>query len=60
MKANERHVAIGGLMRCCTQSIAENETETEVGSVMTCKWCSGGMCVEGDGVWHWDHPKDSL
>ena len=57
MKANERRVAIGGLMRCCLRSIADSEEETEVGSTMVCRWCTAGaMRVEEDGVWHWDHP----
>ena len=53
LPANERSIAIGGLMRCCTQTIRDSETYTVPGDTMDCPHCSSTMLVRPDGVWEW-------
>lgn len=60
----ETFVNPGGLMRCCTATLADTDPEREVndGDVITCVYCSrlreslpsstGRMVLE-DGVWRW-------
>lgn len=57
--ANERRVNRAGLMRCCLQSVAENDELTVVGSVMDCKYepaDNGQLIVDAGGVWVWNRP----
>lgn len=52
--ANERlPVRIGGLMRCCTGTLAEYGGPEDEGTVLPCKWCSSSMIVR-DGAWEWN------
>lgn len=49
--ANERLVRQGGMMRCCTGTLAESKDMTAVGDTMDCRYCSGKMKVAEDGIW---------
>lgn len=60
--ANARLVRQGGLMRCCTATIAETEDSTEVGDMLDCKYEPVGnknLIVADDGVWEWNRPGAS-
>lgn len=52
-----REVRIGGLMRCCLETLSQYqkaEGVEEIGQVLHCKWCKDGeMIVAPDGVWEW-------
>lgn len=54
-RANERRIRIGGLMRCCLQTISECTAIVGPGSVLSCRFCSDSMRVARDGVWEWNH-----
>ncbi len=58
MKANERYLRQGGLMRCCIATLAETAYETEVGDVLSCRYENDpdnqNMVVAADGVWEWN------
>jgi hypothetical protein len=58
-EANLRRVRQGGLMRCCLSTICESIADTQVGSVLSCKYESDPnneqMIVAADGVWEWNH-----
>jgi hypothetical protein len=47
-------VRIGGLMRCCIESLSDAPAEPNEGDTFRCKWCSdeAGM-VFRDGAWQW-------
>ena len=49
-------VYIGGLMRCCTQTlneVREEKTDTpQEGDEIPCAYCKSSMIWKGDG-WHW-------
>ena len=53
MRANERDVYLGGLMRCCTTALATTHTDTELGDRLACKYCGSEMYVAPDGNWMW-------
>jgi hypothetical protein len=53
MRTNDRRVNTGGLMRCCLETIATTEAETDVDSVLDCRYCSSQMKVGEDELWHW-------
>lgn len=48
---------IGGLLRCCTQSLAdamaEATEEPKEGDHVDCKWCKGEGMRFRDGAWEW-------
>lgn len=56
----DRKVYPGGLMRCCLQSLYEDdETPNEEGETIQCKYTADplhNMIFRGDG-WHWTHPE---
>jgi hypothetical protein len=48
----------GGLMRCCTATLAEHIEvggPVAVGDILPCKHCSSSMRIAADGVWEWNH-----
>lgn len=57
---SEAHkVRPGGLMRCCIETVSDQETahagEAKEGDRLTCKYgCGGGQMVLRDGAWEWD------
>jgi hypothetical protein len=53
IKANDRRVHIGGLLRCCTYTLRENAALVEVGDSLSCTYCHGLMTVGTDGAWFW-------
>lgn len=66
MKANETRLAIGGLMRCCTESLSEHllkeagfTGEVKVGTVVQCRHSDDPvhrMKLDEEGVWRWHPP----
>lgn len=57
--ANERRVRVGGLMRCCLQTLALSEEPSSIGTVLDCQYEKPGnatMVVAADGIWEWNHP----
>jgi hypothetical protein len=63
MKASYR-TRIGGLMRCCLQSLDDHMVAIKVppreGDTVKCKWCDDehGM-VFTHGAWQWAKPDES-
>lgn len=51
--ANERSIHIGGLMRCCIQTIRESEEPTTIGDTLRCRYGATVMQVSPDGNWRW-------
>lgn len=47
----------GGLMRCCTNTIAEHDGPEDEGTVLPCKRCPETMVVR-DGAWEWNQVDD--
>lgn len=47
-------IRIGGLLRCCILSIHEHEYQGVEGSVLQCKYCTGGSMIFHDGAWEWN------
>jgi hypothetical protein len=47
-------VRIGGLMRCCLETIREYDKPGVEGDIVNCKYCSSSMRFR-DGVWEWNH-----
>ena len=52
----------GGLMRCCTQTLADvMEVATEQpkeGDVLRCNYCKRDNMIFRDGAWEWNRPHD--
>ncbi len=57
--ANERRIRIGGLMRCCIETIRTTDIRTDIGEVLQCKFTDDPddpghrLIVADDGVWEW-------
>ena len=49
---------IGGLVRCCIQSLWDTEFEQapKDGDTVKCNYCPEKMIFH-DGAWEWDHPE---
>ena len=56
MKGNECGVYIGGLFRCCIQSISEDEKQRKPGDILVCKYCKKGEMILGEDM-HWKWKK---
>lgn len=50
-------IRIGGLMRCCTQTIRERDKPGTEGEKQPCRWCSSGARFR-DGAWEWNWRAD--
>lgn len=46
-------IRIGGLMRCCTETIRAYEGPQDEGTVLACRYCSETSIVR-DGAWEWN------
>jgi hypothetical protein len=46
-------IRIGGLMRCCIETIRVREQSGVEGEVQPCKWCSSSTRFVG-GAWEWN------
>jgi hypothetical protein len=54
---NDPIIAIGGLFRCCIESIKIRARDDMTdGTRLTCPHCSESS-IKHDGVWSWDHPE---
>lgn len=53
-EAMTKPIRIGGLMRCCIESLNDAPAEPAEGETFRCKWChdEAGM-VFRDGAWQW-------
>ena len=50
---SEQRVRLGGLMRCCIESITgENSASPAEGDTLQCGWCSSEVRFR-DGAWEW-------
>lgn len=62
MKGNDLTVFIGGLMRCCTETIRLDEEETVAGDSRKCRWCASfHTAIEHPTYglsWQWDRALD--
>ena len=51
-------IAVGGLMRCCTETLRSHLNETNDknphGTVVHCNWCREAMRLGDDDVWQWE------
>lgn len=60
----EARIRIGGLMRCCIETINEKmeaaTTAPSEGDTLSCKYHddNGGMIFR-DGAWEWNRPEES-
>jgi hypothetical protein len=48
---------LGGLMRCCAQTLIEYQGEEKEGTVISCTWCSSKLVVR-DGAWEWQREEE--
>jgi hypothetical protein len=44
---------LGGVMRCCIETLDTTEVEEKEGDVLPCKYCRSRLIVR-DGAWEWD------
>lgn len=50
---NEWPVRIGGLMRCCTETLRVSAEWAKEGQVVACLYCPDSMRLR-DGAWEWN------
>lgn len=50
------HVRLGGLMRCCTETLSERTTPGTDGEIQPCKYCTQSTIFR-DGAWEWNRPS---
>lgn len=48
-------IRMGGLMRCCIQTIREREQPGTEGETQPCRWCTSTSRFR-DGAWEWISP----
>lgn len=48
-----RKVDLGGLMRCCLETLGTTPVTEHEGDILPCKYCSSRMHVH-NGIWKWD------
>ena len=51
-----RNLRIGGVMRCCSETlliIPDNELVEKEGTILPCKYCSSSLIFR-DGAWEWN------
>ena len=55
---SERAIYIGGLMRCCIQTIREYDGPESEGLAIPCKFHEDAskVIVIKNGAWQWNHP----
>jgi hypothetical protein len=63
MKPNEPHLhnlplRIGGVMRCCIETLNTTPVTENEGDILPCKWCSSSLRVR-DGAWEWNRKKQN-
>lgn len=65
MKYPDTKIAIGGLMRCCTATIAayveaHKDDDEVVDQILDCTYEEPGNAriILEDGVWRWNRPRD--
>jgi hypothetical protein len=44
---------LGGVMRCCIETLSTTPVTEEEGEILKCKWCSSSLIVR-NGVWEWN------
>ncbi len=45
---------IGGVMRCCLETLETTAVEEKEGDILPCKYCKSSLRVR-DGAWEWNH-----
>ena len=58
MSGPAKPVRIGGLMRCCLETLAEYEGPEDEGTELTCRYEHIVRMVVRDGVWQWVGPGE--
>lgn len=48
-------LAIGGVMRCCLETLNSTKVNEVEGEIVKCKYCSSSLILE-NGIWRWNHP----
>lgn len=49
---------IGGVMRCCAETLNTTQVREVAGEVLKCKYCSSSLIFR-DGAWEWNRePND--
>ena len=57
MKHRKKPLAIGGVLRCCAETLdTTSDLEEKEGDVLPCRWCKGSLIVR-DGVWRWNQEE---
>lgn len=51
---NEWPVRIGGLMRCCTETLRVSAEWAKEGQVLACLYCTRSTMRLRDGAWEWN------
>ena len=46
-------IRIGGVMRCCAETLSEREAPGRDGDVLPCRYCSSRLIFRS-GAWEWD------
>ncbi len=53
-------VRIGGLFRCCLETLDTTPVIEEEGTILQCKYCKGSLRIR-EGAWEWnDVPENDL
>lgn len=51
---SDRDLRLGGVMRCCVQTMEDYTGPEKIGTVLPCKWCKQSLIIASDGVWEWN------
>ena len=60
MSLTQKPLRIGGVMRCCSETLFRYQDDNgieEEGTVLPCKWCKSSLIVK-DGAWEWNQETD--
>jgi hypothetical protein len=47
-------LAIGGVMRCCVETLDTTLVLEKEGDILHCKYCDSSLIVR-NGIWQWNH-----
>jgi uncharacterized protein (DUF1810 family) len=50
---------IGGVMRCCVETLNTTQVREVAGEVLKCKYCSSSLIFR-DGAWEWNREPNSV
>lgn len=59
-RAQDYPIHMGGLFRCCIQTISESLAEVSPGQTLHCRWCGEVVRLGDDQAWRWVSPQDGV